>query len=115
MVHSLEIALILIGIIVILEVIARGIKLPSPFLLLPAGILLGFLPHFPQVELDPHLVLDVFLPPLVYAGAALGSWGEFRRNVRPILLLSMGCVLFTTVCVAACAHHWLHFGWAAAF
>jgi len=116
MIHSFEVILILLVAVVALEAMARHVDLPSPFLLLPAGILIGFLPNFPHVVLDPDLVLLVFLPPLVYFGAAFGSWQEFRKNLRPITLLSVGCVLFTTVCVAVVAHALIPgFGWAAAF
>src|SRR5262249_61078180 len=34
------------------------------------------------------------------------SWREFRFNLRPITLLAIGCVVFTTCAVAAVAH-WL--------
>jgi NhaP-type Na+/H+ or K+/H+ antiporter len=34
------------------------------------------------------------------------SWREFRFNLRPFSLLAVGCVLFTTVAIAAAAH-WL--------
>src|SRR5579872_1434327 len=96
MIHLFEVILVLLCAVIALETLSRRAALPSPFLLLPAGILLGFIPGFPHVTLDPDLALYVFLPPLVYAGAALGSWVEFRRNMRPIALLSIGCVLFTT-------------------
>ena len=43
------------------------------------------------------------------------SWREFRFNLRPITLLAVGCVLFTTVSVAAAAHYLLGFPWAAGF
>src|SRR5258706_6528 len=116
MIHSFEIILVLLCTVVALEVLARRVALPSPFLLLPAGILLGFVPVFPHITLDPDLVLYVFLPPLVYVGAALGSWVEFRKNIRPITLLSVGCVLFTTVIVAMAVHRFVPgFGWAGAF
>src|SRR5262252_711185 len=97
MINSVEVILLLLITVVALELLAHRLKLPSPFLLLPAGILIGYLPHFPHLQLNPDLVLYVFLPPLVYFGAAYGSWVEFRRNLRPISLLSVGCVLFTTV------------------
>src|SRR5258706_7656295 len=115
MIHSLEVILVMLTTVVALEVVARRVALPSPFLLLPAGIILGFVPHFPQLTLDPELVMTVFLPLLVYAGAALGSWVQFRRNIRPITLLSVGCVLFTTGFVALAAHLLIPgFSWAAA-
>ena len=116
MIHSFEMILILLCSVVTLEALARRIAMPSPFLLLPAGILLGFVPLFPSLTLDPNLVLYVFLPLLVYAGSALGSWGEFRKNLQSITLLSVGCVLFTTVFVAIAAHMLIPgFGWAGAF
>ncbi len=116
MIHSLELVLGLIIVVIGLEVAARRVAVPSPFLLLPAGILLGYLPHFPHVTLDSDLVLYVFLPLLVYAGAALGSWVDFRKNITPITLLSVGCVLFTTAFVAVAAHALIpDFGWPAAF
>jgi monovalent cation/hydrogen antiporter len=116
MIHTFEIILVLIIVVIALEATAKRIALPSPFLLLPAGICLGFLDHFPRITLDPNLVLYVFLPPLVYAGAAFSSWVEFRQNLRTISALAVGCVLFTTAIVAVAAH-WLipGFEWAAAF
>lgn len=116
MTHTLEITLVLLATVVVLEVLARRVALPSPFLLMPAGIVLGYAPGFPRIALDPDLVMHVFLPLLVYAGASLGSWVEFRRNLEPITLLSVGCVLFTTVVTAAVAHRFVPgFGWPAAF
>jgi CPA1 family monovalent cation:H+ antiporter len=116
MIHTLEIVLILLATVIGLEVAARRVALPSPFLLLPAGILLGYVPRFPHFILDPDLVMYVFLPLLVYAGSALGSWTEFRKNLQPIMLLSVGCVLFTTAVVAAVVHRFIPgFGWPASF
>src|SRR5258706_16096429 len=114
MIHSLEVIIVMLRTVVALEGVARQVALPSPFLLLPARIILGFVPHFPQLTLDPELVMTVFLPLLVYAGAALGSWVQFRRNFRPITLLSVGCVLFTTGFVALAPHLFLPgFSWPA--
>jgi len=116
MIYSLEIVLLLLCAVVSLELLSRRVALPSPFLLLPAGILLGFVPGFPSIMLDPDLALYVFLPLLVYSGAALGSWMEFRKNLQSITLLSVGCVLFTTGFVALAAHKLIPgFSWAAAF
>ncbi len=116
MIHTFEIVLVLLTTVIALETLARRLAIPSPFLLLPAGILLGFIDRFPRITLDPDLVLYVFLPLLVYAGSALGSWGEFRKSLQPIAMLSIGCVLFTTLFVAVAAHLWIPgFGWAAAF
>ena len=43
------------------------------------------------------------------------SWRGFRSNLRPILLLAIGCVLFTAGAVAAVTHYALGFSWAVGF
>jgi monovalent cation/hydrogen antiporter len=86
--------------------IAARLRLPPPILLVLAGIALAVMPWLPAIELDPDLVLLVLLPPLIYFAAFTMSWQAFRANLRPILLLAFGCVIATTVAVAA-AGHWL--------
>jgi monovalent cation/hydrogen antiporter len=53
-------------------------------------------PFIPRVELTAELVLFGLLPPLLYAAAIRTSLIDFRHNMRPIGLLSVGLVLFTT-------------------
>ncbi len=117
MIHALETILIAVATVIGLEIAARRVALPSPFLLLPAGILLGYAPHFPRLTLDPDLVMMRFSSWCWSTRLrALGSWTEFRKNIRPIVLLSVGCVLFTTGIVAAAVHRFIPgFGWPAAF
>ena len=56
---------------------------------------LAFVPGMPPVELPPELVLLMVLPPLIYSASVAMSWREFRYNLRPIVLLAVGCVIFT--------------------
>ncbi len=77
--------------------------------------MLALLPGLPRVELVPELVLLVVLPPLIYWAGVAMSWREFRFNLRPIALLAIGCVAFTTVAVAAVAHWLLGLAWPVAF
>src|SRR6266571_3761116 len=90
--------------IVILATVATRFRLPYAIVLVLAGLLLGFIPGLPTIHLDPALILFLFLPPLIYSSAWLTSWREFRANLRPILLLSVGLVLATTMVVAVVAH-----------
>ena len=99
-----------------LMILANRISVPAPLVLVPAGVLLGFVHWFPHIELNPDLVLLVFLPPLVYTAGAVSSAQDFHRNLRSILLLSVGLVLFTMSIVAAAAHYAIPgMGWPAAF
>jgi monovalent cation/hydrogen antiporter len=101
--HLIQIVIVLIASMVGLTFLANRLGIPAPLILVPAGALLGFMPWFPRIELDPELILFVFLPPLVYAGGAFSSWQTFHKNIRPILLLSVGLALFTMGIVAVAA------------
>jgi CPA1 family monovalent cation:H+ antiporter len=61
-------------------------------------------------------VFYFFLPAILYPAALYTSWRDFRRNLRPILLLAIGLVLVTMVTVASVAHAIIpSLPWAAAF
>ncbi len=90
--------------IIALAAIATKIRMPYAIFLTLGGLLLGFIPGLPRVQLNPDLVLFLFLPPLIYSSAWFTSWREFRATLRPILQLSIGLVLVTTSVVAIVAH-----------
>lgn len=94
---------------------AKRLHWPAPVLLVLAGLGLALTPRIPRVELAPDLVLLVFLPPLIYTAAFGMSWQAFRANLRPIVLLAIGCVLFTSAAVAAAAHLVAGLSWPVAF
>lgn len=98
-----------------LAALARIIDVPYPILLVIGGLALGFIPGAEQIELDPDLVLLIFLPPLLYAAAFFANSHELRRNARPIGLLAIGLVVVTTAAVAVVAHVVIGLGWAVAF
>jgi CPA1 family monovalent cation:H+ antiporter len=62
------------------------------------------IPELPKVRLDPELIFLFVLPPLLFPAALFTPWRDFRMNLRPISLLAIGLVLFTTVAVAWLAH-----------
>src|SRR5438132_1632202 len=101
--------------IVALTAVATRLRLPYVILLVLGGLALGFVPGLPDIKLDPELLLFLFLPPLIYSSAWLTSWREFRANLRPILLLSVGLVLVTTIVVAVVAHALVGLPWPVAF
>jgi monovalent cation/hydrogen antiporter len=90
--------------IIALAAVATKIRMPYAIFLTLGGLLLGFIPGLPRVQLNPDLVLFLFLPPLIYSSAWFTSWREFRATLRPILQLSIGLVLVTTSVVAIVAH-----------
>ena len=101
--------------IVILATLATRLRIPYAILLVLGGLLLGFVPGLPTITINPELVLVLFLPPLIYSSAWLTSWREFRANLRPILQLSLGLVLVTTIVIAVVAHTIAGLSWPVAF
>ncbi|MYV78752.1 Na+/H+ antiporter [Streptomyces sp. SID1046] len=84
--------------------LARRTPVPAPLLLVAAGLLAGYVPGVPAYALDPHIVLPLLLPPLLYTAAVDSSYLDLRANVRPIAMLSVGYVLFATLVVGYAAY-----------
>jgi Na+/H+ antiporter len=114
-----EVELLLLGLMVAgagLSVLARPLGVPYPILLVLGGLVLGFVPGVPAVELPPDLVLVLFLPPLLYSASFFSSPRDLRADLRAISLLAVGLVLATMVAVAVTAHALVEgLPWAAAF
>src|SRR3981081_3153796 len=110
-----QIFLILLAVLAGTALIARRIDVARAILLLLTGIVLAFVPGMPSLELPPELVLLVVLPPLIYSASVAMSWREFRSNLRPIILLSVGCVIFTAFAVAAATHYLIGLPWNVGF
>jgi CPA1 family monovalent cation:H+ antiporter len=103
MTTTITLVLALLAATVVCATLATHLRVPYAIVLVLAGAGLSLIPGLPGVELNPDLILFLFLPPLVYSSAWQISWREFRTNLRPILLLAIGLVLFTTAGVAVVA------------
>lgn len=112
---TIEILILLPIVIVAVSVIAQWWKTPPAILLVITGVILALIPGLPTVTMAPSFVLLVVLPPIIYSSAVAMSWREFRFNLRPISLLAIGCVAFTTIAAAAAAHWLLKLPWAEGF
>ncbi len=102
-------------VIVAVSVLAERLRTPPAILLVLAGVALALIPGLPTVKLAPEFVLLFVLPPVIYSSAVAMSWREFRFNLRPISLLAVGCVSFTTIAAAAAAHWLLGLSWPEGF
>ncbi|MDX6380323.1 MAG: monovalent cation/hydrogen antiporter [Rubrobacteraceae bacterium] len=112
---EIETIFILIAAVAALATLANRIGVPYPILLVLGGLVLGFVPGLPRIELQPNVVFLLFLPPLLYISAIFTSWRDFRANLRKISMLAVGLVLVTVCAVAAVAHWAVGLPWAAAF
>src|ERR1700736_1389416 len=106
MISTIQILVLLLAVLAAVAVLAARLKIPPAILSVLTGVALALVPGLPALELAPELVLLLVLPPVIYASAVAMSWREFRFNLRPISLLAVGCVVFTTIAVTA-ASHWV--------
>jgi CPA1 family monovalent cation:H+ antiporter len=104
LVSELLVPTALVAIVVAVTALAKRIGVLAPILLVAAGIGLSYVPGVPTIVLNPELVLAGVLPPLLYVAALQTSVPAFRFNLRPILLLAVGLVLFTTTVVGFTLH-----------
>ena len=112
----IELVFVLLFLATGLAVLARRIGIPYPILLVLGGLVLGFVPGLPPVQLAPDLVFLLFLPPILFGAGFFTSIRDFKANLRAIGLLAVGLVMVTTVAVALVAHALIPgLGWAPAF
>lgn len=86
---------IAIAVIVGVAAFARRAGIAAPIFLVLVGVGLSYLPGLPKIEVPPEFVLDVLLPPILYAAAIRLPFVDFRRNIGTILSLSVVLVVVT--------------------
>ena len=112
---QIESLIFLLGAAALLAQLSRVLRVPYPVFLVLGGLLIGFVPGLPTVEISPEVIFLVFLPPLLNYVAFFSSPRDLHRHLRPLLALAIGLVLFTTVAIALIAYALIGLPWAAAF
>jgi Na+/H+ antiporter len=96
--EALLLVLCAVGVIVLVRWIAGKTGLPAAALLAIIGIAYAKLPGY-NVPLDPHLIMTLVIPPLLYNAALDSSLLDLRRNLRTVISLSVLLVLATALLV----------------
>lgn len=98
--ETLLLCLFLLVLISLLVTLGQRLRIPMPIFLVLSGLLIGFIPGMPLVEVDPELIFLLFLPPLLYEASWFTSWRDFWRWRRIIVTLAFGLVIITSFAVA---------------
>lgn len=77
------------------------VKVAPALLLLGLGIVVGFLPVVPAIEVEPEIILEGVLPPLLYATAVSISTINFRRELAPVVVLAVLLVAVSAAVIGA--------------
>ena len=101
--QALAVQILVVPVIAIaVAAVARRMGWSSPLVLVLVGLVLS--PLVPGYQLDPNLILLVFLPPLLYSAAIDSSYLRLKAFRSPVALLSIGLVLFTTLVIGWVVH-----------
>lgn len=103
-----EFLLLVVGLMlaaVVLVGVGDRLGLPWPALMVVLGVAVTFAGGdlVNNLQLDPDLILPLFLPPLLFATAQRTSWAMFRVRWRSIASLAVALVVVTVVAVAGTA------------
>jgi Na+/H+ antiporter len=95
------VVVVVLGVTVIVgTTLGQRYRVAPPVLLLCFGGLLGLVPGLTDLELDPDVVLLLFLPAILYWESLNTSLREIRANLRVIVLSSVVLVAVTMAAVS---------------
>ena len=86
-------------IIVACQFVAPKVRVASPLILLVVGLAIGFLPQVGAIEIEPHIVLEIVLPPLLFSAAVRMPTMDFRREMQAVAMLAIPLVFLSAFAV----------------
>ena len=93
------IALLGMLIIVATQFIAPKVGVASPPILLGVGLAIGFLPQVGAIEIAPHIILEIILPPLLFSAAVRMPTMDFRREMQAVAMLAIPLVFISSFAI----------------
>lgn len=99
-----EYAIALLVVATLVGIVARRLRMPYTVGLVIVGAALAIFFRQDPVEVNPDIILGVFIPPLIFEAAFHLPMPELRRNIFSILRLAIVGVLITTFLVGYIVH-----------
>lgn len=105
----LEVIIAVAAAILVGNILAHRMGAPPAILLIFLGLMLALIPahqlnEVREVGLPPHVILEIFLPVMLFWETRNTSWREVRTRLRGILLTGTLLVVFTAFTVAWVVH-----------
>lgn len=86
-------------IIVACQFVAPKVGVASPLILLVVGLVIGFLPQVGAIEIEPYIILEMVLPPLLFSAAVRMPTMDFRREMHAVAMLAIPLVFLSAFAV----------------
>ncbi|WP_291314735.1 cation:proton antiporter [Corynebacterium sp. UBA2622] len=104
MVFVLFIIVVSLLVIAFAEPLGERLGVVAPIILLALSVATAYLPQVPPVDVDPEIILQLILPPLLFSTAMRMPAHDFRRNFGAIFGLAVVLVVVTALCVGVAIH-----------
>lgn len=95
----------LLALSVAVSSMADKIKIPYPILLIVTGILVGCIPWFEYLSINPEIIFLIFIPPLLFDASVKIDYKHFIKNFPTISFMGVTLVLFSMVGIAVVAYY----------
>ena len=86
-------------IIVACQFVAPKVRVAAPLILLVVGLVIGFLPQVGAIEIEPNIILEMVLPPLLFSAAVRMPTMDFRREMQAVAMLAIPLVFLSAFAV----------------
>ncbi len=108
---TLTVALLLLLVAAAVGFLAKRLRIHYNIALVLAGVALGTTQAVAKVGLQPEIVLQVFLPILLYEATLATDLRRLRENLPPIVVLALPGVLTTLAVAGTILHAGLALAW----
>ena len=109
--ETLTVVLAILMIAAVVGIAAKRIRMHYNIALVLAGVAVGAAQVVPAVGLDPQIVLQIFLPALLFEAAISTDMRRLRDNLTPIALLAVPGMLVTVFVAGSVLAAGLQVGW----
>jgi Na+/H+ antiporter len=92
--------LVLMLVAVVFLQVSRKLAVPYPTMLAVAGVIVASLPRAPEIAIDPHLAMALFISPALLDAAYDLPPRTISRDWLPLLSLTVWVIVLTTAAVA---------------
>jgi len=91
--------------------VAERLQVHYNIALVLAGVVVGSLHWLPPAQLDPEIVIHVFLPILLFEAAISTDLRRLRENLTPVLLLAVPGILLAVAVIGLVMREGLGLAW----
>lgn len=99
----IELVALILALVGPLLALAKLLGVPETLALFGAGLAAAFVPGLPPVQIDPDLLIKLFLPPILYAATVRVSFHLLRYTLLSGVLVGVVLALGTIAAVAGLA------------